>query len=203
MDSDKTSSKSLASLDKTSLRSFKAQFWSFDLIFSVVIFSFAITTLAYTWFNVNNQLASAYSGTSMMLQLQTQILSQDLMSPGTPGNWQSAVNTLNTANWGGVSIGLASSPSNSSISAGKLYTLISMANYNYMASKQPLGVAFDYYITIMGTPNTANTVSISIGRNPSTNGALAVYAQKMSATLNGVPVIVTVNVWTNTAFAFG
>ncbi len=214
---DKTSVKRLARLDKTlaawlqdsasercgtSSRSFRAQFWSFDLIFAVVIFSFAVTILAYSWFNINNQLASSYSPTYIMLQLQEQALSQSLMSPGAPANWQSTVNTLSTTSWTGVSVGIAASALNSSLSASKLYTFMSMANYNYQASKTPLGVAFDYYITVVST-GSANAVSISIGSNPSTNGALAVYAQKMSATLNGIPVVVTVNVWTNAGFALG
>jgi hypothetical protein len=199
---DKTSVKSFVGLDGTSSRSFRAQFWSFDLIFAVVIFCFAITILAYTWFNINNQLASEYSSTSILLQLQAQTLSQGLMSPGAPGNWQNTVNTLSTPTWSGVSVGLATAQSSSSISASKLYTFMSMANYNYLATKPPLGVAFDYYITIV-SPSAANAISISIGKNPSTNGALATYAQKMSATLNGIPVVVTVNVWTGTAFALG
>ncbi len=183
--------------------SFKAQFWSSDLIFSVVIFSFALTILAYTWFNIGNQLASAYSGTSIILQLQAQTLVQNLMTTGAPANWQSTVDTTNVMDWRDVSVGLASTSSNSSISTGKLYALISMANYNYPASKQPLGVAFDYYITIVGSPGSANTINIGIGRNPSTNIVLAEHSQRISATLNGVPVIVTVTVWTNTNFALG
>ncbi len=202
MDCDKTFVKRLR-LDNTSSRSFKAQFWSFDLIFSVVIFSFAITILAYTWFTINTQLSNAYSPTYIILQMQEQALSQSIMSPGAPVNWQSAVNTLSTASWSGVSIGLAGSPSNSSISMNKLYALISMANYNYQALKPSLGVAFDYYITIVNSPSAANTVSISLGRSPFTNGALALFSQKMSATLNGIPVIVTVYVWTNAGFAIG
>jgi hypothetical protein len=189
--------------DKTLVKSFRAQFWSFDLIFSVVIFSAAITVLAYSWYNINSQLAGAYSSTSTLLQLQSQALSQNLMSPGEPGNWQSTVNTLSTSNWGNVGIGLATSSSNSSISAGKLYTLMSMANYNYQATKTPMGIAFDYYITIASGPNSANALNVSIGLNPATNGALSVYSQRLSSVLNGVPVVVTVKVWTASPFALG
>src|SRR5271157_6372527 len=111
MDFDKTF------VNKTSSRNFKAQFWSFDLIFSVVIFSFAITVLAYTWFSLNSQLASQYGSTAALLQQQTAVLSQNLMSPGVPQNWPGAVNTLNIASWSGMSIGLSSAASSAAISS--------------------------------------------------------------------------------------
>ena len=44
----------------TMAKNMKMQFWSFDVIFAIVIFSVAITILAFTWYDINNQLSLAY-----------------------------------------------------------------------------------------------------------------------------------------------
>ncbi len=189
------------SVDKTFGKSFKAQFWSFDVVFALVIFGIALTVLTFTWYNLNNQLALAYGGGDTILQLQTKSLASGILSTGVPTNWQSITNTVNTATWSNVSIGLASAPLGSNISTSKLYTFMSMSNYNYQASKQTLGMAFDYYVTITSNPTVGAGLNITIGRNPQTNGALTTYVERRSAFINGIPVSVRVMAWTNTTLA--
>lgn len=174
----------------------KAQFWSFDVIFAIIIFSVAITILGFTWYNISNQLSLAYGSGSAVAQLQAHALSQNLLSPGSPANWQNVVNTTNTLTWSNVSVGLGTVASQSNISISKIYTLMSMANINYQATKQELGVGFDYYIVITGS-----SINITIGKNPSTNGALSVYVEKRSAFVSGTPVVISSIVWTNTGLA--
>lgn len=200
MDFDETFVKSSRGLDKTSLRSFRAQFWSIDLVFAVVIFGFVVTILAYTWFNMSSQLASSYGGATAILRVQGQTLSQQFMSPGSPGNWQSTVNTLSTGTWGNVSIGIGNPIGVGGISSNKLYTFVSMANSNYQATKQPLGVAFDYFIKIA---SVSGSFSIVAGEDPNTYSGVSVFVQRIPSSLNGVPVIVTVELWAGTAFATG
>ena len=187
--------------DKTYSKSFKAQFWSFDVIFALVIFSVALTILTFTWYNINNQLSLAYGGGDTILQLQAKSLASGILSTGAPSNWQSIANTVNTVTWRNISIGLASAPLSSNLSSSKLYAMISMENYNYPATKQLLGMAFDYYIMITSNPTTGAGLNITIGSNPQTNGARTTYVERRSAFINGVPVSIKIIAWTNTTLA--
>ena len=82
--------------------SFKAQFWSFDLVFAMVIFMSAITILAITWLNISNQLSISTGGITTLMQLQAQQIGQNLVSQGTPGNWEGLVNTSAPASFRSV-----------------------------------------------------------------------------------------------------
>ncbi len=179
----------------------KAQFWSFDVIFAVIIFSFAITILAFTWFTINNQLSLGYGNGSGIMQLQLQSLAQDLFSPGVPSNWQSTIDTTNTSTWSGVLVGLTEYRSSYSLSSSKIYAFASASSYDYQATKQMLGVGFDYYITIKSDSSYGSGINIRIGSNPASNGALTVYVENRYANLNGVPVAVQIMLWTNTTLA--
>lgn len=177
-------------------KNFRAQFWSFDVIFAIVIFTIALTILGFTWYSVNNQLSLSYGGGTEIAQLQTHALAQEMLSTGYPTSWYSMVNTTNTLTWSNVSIGLAMAPSSSNLSISKIYAFSAMTSNNYQATKQELGIGYDYYITIVGGP-----YNITIGRNPNTYGALTVYVQRSSAILRGTPVVVETLVWTNSSLA--
>ncbi len=177
-------------------KNFKAQFWSFDVIFAMVIFILALTILGFTWYGVNNQLALGYSGGSIVAQLQAHSLAQNLLAPGQPSNWQSIVNVTNTLTWTNVSTGLGTSYSGSNLSASKLYALMAMASQNYQATKYELGVSYEYYIDIYG-----GNINVTMGRNPAAYGALSTYVERRSAFLGGIPVTVQVDIWTNTSLA--
>jgi len=175
----------------------KAQFWSFDVIFAIVIFSIAITILAFTWYNINNQLSLAYGNGATIMQLQAASFAKTLLSSGSPSNWESIVNTTNTNTWNFTSIGIGAT-NGTGISSKKLYTLMSMANYNYQATKQALGIGFDYYITITSTSSNGGSISATIGMNPGKGRALTVYVEKRSSFINGNPVQIVIDLWTNT-----
>ena len=177
----------------------KGQFWSFDVIFAVVIFGIAVTVMAFTWFNINNELAISYGNGANLMQLQLQALAQNLLSPGTPSNWQGLVNTTNSLTWTGISVGIANQ--NGQISPDKLNALASMANSNYQGTKQQMGIAFDYYVTVASSSSYGAGVNVSLGKNPLKNKALTVNVERRSAFLNGIPVIVNISMWTNTTLA--
>lgn len=181
------------------MRNLKGQFWSFDVIFSVVIFGVAITVMAFTWFNINNELALAYGNGATLMELQLQTLSQNLLSPGTPADWQALVNTTNSLTWTGMSVGLTDPTGK--ISPDKLNAIASMASYNYQGTKQQLGIAFDYYVTVASNPSYGAGINASFGRNPLKNRALTVYTQSRSSFIDGIPVIVNITMWTNTTLA--
>ena len=178
-------------------KNMKMQFWSFDVIFAIVIFSVAITILAFTWYDINNQLSLAYGSGSTIMGIQAQTLIQTFMSPGSPSNWDSIVNLTNVSTWGSVGIGVGSS-SGGGISSAKLYTLMAMANQNYQAAKQDIGVSYDFYIEVYN-----NYMNITIGKNPSKNNAFTVDVATENSNLNGAPVTVKAIVWTNTPLGIG
>ncbi len=173
------------------MKNAKAQFWSIDVIFSIVIFTVALTLLAYTWYNINNQLALSYSDGSTVMSIQAYTISGTLMTPGYPTNWQNDVNLSDSESWDDLSIGLLKNGSNQ-ISNSKLYTFIAMANSNYQATKTSLGASYNYYVVIRG-----NGINIKIGRNPSLYNATSVVRQTSSAMLNNLQVSVIVETWTN------
>ncbi len=172
------------------MKGFKAQFWSLDAIFAVVIFLAAMAILTITWFNVSSQLALATSGNSYIMQLQAQQVAQNLLSTGSPANWQFVVNPASVSTWSGVGAGLASSQGSSSLSPAKLYALQSMVNYNYSDAGPALGTTFNYYITILGGP-----YNITMGSNPNTGNSLTTFVSKKSAFINGVGVQIQVFIW--------
>ncbi len=178
----------------------RAQFWSFDVIFAIIIFSFAITILTYTWYTLNNQLSIGYGNGSGIMQTQLQQLSGMLFSQGQPSNWQGTVNTTNTITWIDIAIGIGTAGNRYSISPAKVYTFQSMSNYNYQAVKQELGIGYEYFITIKQMA-PGGSINMTIGRNPATHGALTSYVDREYGTMSGIPVAVQITLWTNTTLA--
>lgn len=178
----------------------KAQFWSFDVIFAIIIFSFAITILTYTWYTLNNQLSIGYGNGSGIMQTQLQQMSGMFFSQGQPSNWPATINTTNAITWRFVSIGIGSANNGYVISPAKLSAFQSMSNYNYQATKQELGIGYDYFITIKQLA-PGGAINMTIGRNPASYDALTAYVDREYGTLGGIPVAVQITIWTNTTLA--
>lgn len=184
----------------------KAQFLSFDAIFAIVIFIFAITILSFVWYTTNSQYSLIASGTTQNIQMQLEQLSERLLGPGSPSNWYGGILTnfssLSPSGtpswWGNISIGLGTgSPGN--LSMQKIATLSSMANNNYQATKSLLGVGYDYYILIRG-----NGFLIQIGSKPKPfNNILTVETSAKGVVLNGQPAQMQMYIWTNSSFGIG
>lgn len=177
----------------------KAQFWSFDGVFGITIFTIAILILATVWINVNRQLSLAYGFGIGSMQQQLLNLETRITSPGAPANWNSFVSANNPESWSQVNVGLGSG-TNGTISTAKMLYLSSLASYNYtdyQETKYMLGTGYDYYI-IISSPHLYN---ITIGRNPLANNATAIQVANIQGALdNGAPVNVRLEVWTNTTF---
>ena len=73
----------------------KAQIWSLDLIFALVIFGFTMTILAAAWLKTTNDISTSGSGSTAVLSIQTKSFADALMSPGYPQNWYGTINTVN------------------------------------------------------------------------------------------------------------
>jgi hypothetical protein len=178
----------------------KAQFWSFDVIFAMIIFGSALILLTFVWVNVSSQYSTAYSFGLQTMQAQLQSLQSRILTQGVPPNWNSEVNVTNPATWSNVSIGLGTG-SGSNLSQSKIATLAAMSNYNtitYQATKPLLGVGYDWYIAI----NYSNS-TLAMGLYPYTRNPYAIQVARQSAVLNGVPVSVQIIVWTNKSFGVG
>jgi hypothetical protein len=172
----------------------KGQIWSLDMIFAMVIFSIAITILAFTWTTISGQVDAAYSGSSVIMPLQAQTVAKNLLSPGYPEGWPSQINLSNKNSWLNVSVGLGSASGGiGNLSSSKIYALMSMADSNYQFTKQELGVAYDYDILIQ-----SGAMNLSIGEPPGVNKAVAIYVQRENVVVDGVPGMLTVLIWTNT-----
>jgi len=177
-------------------RSIKAQFWSFDLIFAIVIFTVALTILAYTWYNIDNQLSLSYGSGSEIMQFEAQVLTERILTPGTPADWNGFINSSNSSTWKDISIGLTTSYNSSTISPQKVYSFMAMANSDYQATKSDMGIGYDYYIIISG-----KDINATIGENPEQHNALTSYVYKTRAVFGNEPVLVKVIVWTNEPIA--
>lgn len=175
----------------------RAQFWSFDVIFAMVIFGTTLVLLTFAWSSMSGQLSSTYGLGLQSMQEQLQSLQSRILAPGTPNDWASQVNISNTGTWSNMSIGLGTG-SGSQLSLPKIYTLAAMTNHNstsYQATKQLIGVGYDYYITV----KTAN-VTLAMGSYPFNKDPYAIQTATKSAILNGLPATVQIMVWTNKSF---
>ncbi len=171
----------------------KAQFWSIDVIFAIVLFSIAIVIITFVWYSISNQfaIANGYGVGSMQAQLQG--LESRIVSQGHPSYWNSAVDVSNTITWANMSVGLADGQG--SLSTGKIMTLMAMASTNYQATKQDLGVGYDYYIVIK-----SNTFNVNMGLNPKGHNATSIQVATLPIVAGGSPGYMQLLVWTNTTF---
>ena len=175
----------------------RAQFWSFDVIFAMIIFGSALILLTFVWVNISSQYDTAYSFGLETMQAQLQSLQSRILLQGVPSDWNSAVNITNTETWSNVSVGLGTG-AGSALSMNKIATLAAMSNYNtitYQSTKQLLGVGYDWYIAL----NYSNS-TLAAGLYPYTRDPYAIQVARQSAVLNGVPVSVQIILWTNKSF---
>ncbi len=172
----------------------KAQFWSMDAIFAIVIFGVSIVLITFVWYDVTNQftLASGYGVGAAQGQLQS--LETRLVGPGSPSGWYSTISASNTVTWSNISIGLGST-GQANLSTQKIFTLLAMSNNNYQATKQDLGVGYDYYIIIHGS-----NYNLAIGSNPAIKNATTEQVATIPVTISGSSAQMQIIVWTNTTF---
>ena len=170
----------------------KLQFWSMDMIFAIVIFAITMVILTYVWFNVSQQFSITYSNTYGNMQSSLQQLTNRLLTTGTPSDWYYVVDPSNLSTWTNASVGLAGN-NGSVLSEAKIAKLAAFAQINYQASKQLLGVSYNYYIVIY-SPQLYN---LSIGLDPLAYNATTVVVQNTPVILdNGVPAEMRVMLWT-------
>ncbi len=170
----------------------KLQFWSMDMIFAIVIFSIAILLLTYAWFSISQQFSITYTNTLSNMQTNAQQLSNRLVTTGSPASWYYSMDPSNLSTWTNMSIGFAEI-NGSALSSAKIAKLEAASQVNYQASKQLLGVNYNYYIQIY-SPQLYN---YTIGLNPSLYNATTVVVSSTPIIMdNGVPATLKVILWT-------
>lgn len=178
----------------------KAQFWSIDMVFAIVIFSGGIILLSFVWSSINSQFSSSYGFSIGTMQMQLNNLLQRIQTTGSPQNWNSMVSVNSPTTWNNISVGLESAHGGGVLSRNKLLTLMAMANSNYQSTKQALGVGYDYYITV----SSQGQYNISFGLSPFAENATAIQTATVPVVLdNGQTGSMRVIVWTNTTFGVG
>ncbi len=173
----------------------RAQFWSFDIVFAMVIFVSTIALLAFAWSSVSGQFSVTYQNNVGLMQEQLQALSSTLQTPGYPSSWASSVNAINVSTWNNVSIGLVNQSGTGAISTDKVMALMAMSNYNYSETKAALGVGYDYYITIGNSD-----FDLAIGKNPTISNSTAVQLVSIPVIIDGQSAQMQIELWTNTSF---
>lgn len=174
----------------------KLQFWSFDVVFAMILFGVAIMLLIFVWFNTSTQFSLAYGNGIGSMQTQIQSLQVRITSQGAPIYWNSLINTTNSLTWSNISIGLGNG--NGALSSSKLLTFAAMSSYDYQSTKARLGVGYDYYIIIKGP-----SLYVALGQNPNINNATAVQVITVPVVVDTTPAQMQIFVWTNTTFGIG
>jgi hypothetical protein len=174
----------------------KAQFWSFDIIFAIIIFLSAIILLSYIWLTISNEISTGSVYSVGEMQIQEQDLSSKLLSTGYPENWYSLINATNVQTWNNMSIGVGTGQFNT-VSYQKFLVLMAMSDYNYTTyqeTKSMLGITFNYYITISN-----NNMNMKIGLNPQSYSASSVQVATKNIYINGQQAQMKILLWTNSS----
>ncbi|MFH1285012.1 MAG: hypothetical protein ABIH99_00340 [Candidatus Micrarchaeota archaeon] len=118
----------------------KGQFFSYDALISVVIFLLAFSILIFYWTNIR----AVSEDPREDMQKSALSLSDALLTPGNPSNWDSlAVNNEFL-----YQIGVANDSETNVINTTKMCKLVDFAATNYDATKNALQMPYNYYIAV-------------------------------------------------------
>jgi hypothetical protein len=173
----------------------KAQFWSFDAVFGIILFILGLIILTYAWITISNGYSSVSSNNAGSMQSELTKLNYLIFYPGNPSNWDSVINVSNPTTWSGISAGFGRLSNPNDLSQSKLLSFWAMSNINYSLTKETLGISYDYYINI-----SSNNFNLDLGRNPVSFNPTSIDVVSEPVIINGYPAKLTLEVWTNTTF---
>ncbi len=173
----------------------KAQFWSFDAVFGIILFIFGLIILTYAWITISNGYSSVTSNNAGSMQSELTKFNYLIFYPGTPSNWNSVINVSNATTWSGISAGFGKLSTPNELSESKLLSFLAMSNANYSLTKETLGISYDYYINI-----SSKNFNLDIGKNPIPLSPTSINVVSEPVIINGYPAKLTLEVWTNTTF---
>jgi hypothetical protein len=183
----------------------KGQVWSYDLIVASIIFITAMAILAYFWWSARTNMSENKDA----IIRESLKVSDVLMSPGIPSNWNTLVNISNQSTWSNVQqIGLAESWTNQSLSLDKVYKLTNMSiiNYSYVQSK--VRSSYDFYLEFKFRNTSNNNLEQPVLMNNTalvagivySNLAKAIAKEDRIVVLNNSIVIMRLSLWSNSNF---
>jgi len=127
----------------------KGQVWSYDLIIGSILFVIAMGILAFFWWSVRTNMTEEKD----KMILESIKVADSLVSPGSPTNWESAVNLNDQSTWQGIQqIGLVRSWNDNdsnilSIDKVNKFRMMSLTNYSF--TKTRLRSQYDFYIQFL------------------------------------------------------
>lgn len=181
--------------------------WSYDLVSGSVLFVIAMAILAFFWWSVRTNISEDKEA----IIRESFKVSDVLMSPGVPENWNTLVNSSDQSTWSNVQqIGLAQSWTNSSLSIDKVYKLVNMSSINYSLVQNKLRSPYNFYLQFkfrntsnnnLEQPVLMNATAIMAGSNPlnpSVSATVkAIARDDRVAVYNNSIIIIRLYLWSN------
>ena len=202
----------------------KGQIWSYDILAAVVVFIIMFSFLAFFWWSVATTTGEPKAE---IISREAKGLSDTLLSPGSPTDWDGLVDAGDTGTWAAVaSLGLTEEFGASEVSEGKAEKIALMNDTDYSLLKQKLRTNYNFYIEMKEFYNCsepgvgafcnargitdadeewlsmehfaqANGRNVSFGTNWEEGGARSVSAVSRYALYNDSLVRIKVVLWTN------
>jgi hypothetical protein len=130
----------------------KGQVWSYDLIIASIIFVLAMAVLSFFWWSIRTNM----SENKAAIVRESLTISDVLMSPGIPENWNVGVDPNDPSTWSNVQqLGLAKSWDNKSLSVDKVYKMTIMSALNYSFVQNEIRSHYNFYVNVTFR-NTSN-----------------------------------------------
>lgn len=184
----------------------KGQIWSYDLIVGSLLFIIAMAILAFFWWSARTNMSEDKEA----IVRESLKVSDVLMSPGIPANWNEVVNLSDQSTWSNVQqIGLATSWANVSLSVDKVYKLANMSSVNYSYTQGKLRSNYDFYVqfAFRNTSNNNLEQPVLMNKKPITAGSAynditvkAISRVDRIAVYNNSIIIMRLYLWSNSTY---
>ncbi|MEM3555726.1 MAG: hypothetical protein QXF56_03355 [Candidatus Micrarchaeia archaeon] len=132
----------------------KGQIWSYDLIIGSIIFAIAMGILAFFWWSTQTNI----SENKDLIAKESIKVSDLLMSPGIPPNWNELVNLDDQGTWGVVQqFGIVDKWDSNTLSIDKVYKFRQISLRNYSFAKTKLRSRYDFFFELVEINNSVES----------------------------------------------
>jgi hypothetical protein len=178
----------------------KGQVWSYDLIVGSIIFVIAMGILAFFWWSARTNISENKDA----MVAESAKVSDVLMSPGIPANWNMLVKLTDQSTWANVQqIGLAEDWGSNILSIDKLYKFTNMSLLNYPAVKSKIRSRYNFYMELKLRNNSVevgvkmNGTNIQAGLPYNELTAKTIAKTDRVAVYNNTVVILKLYIWSD------
>ncbi len=148
----------------------KGQVWSYDILTAVVVFIITFAFLIFFWWSVTTLTTEPRPEG---LALGARDISDALLSPGNPEDWNTVVDPGDAGTWGAISLlGMGEEFGSQEISIDKASKLVQMDATNYTALKAKLRINYNFYVEMKEFYNCSETSIIWSPMNCTARGIL-------------------------------